>query len=151
MKSSLPNVEMLKFRIGLSGQYWDKRPAYSISINGLSCKQGMITAASGVTEFIEFELEVPEGDNNLEIRLENKEPSDTVQSEDKTSIVNDLLLNIDSIELDDIDLGSLKWSESKYVSDSDHPTLSGCINLGWNGTYTLAFSSPFYLWLLENM
>ena len=25
------------------------------------------------------------------------------------------------------------------------------LNLGWNGSYTLNFSSPFYIWLLEKL
>jgi hypothetical protein len=31
----------------------------------------------------------------------------------------------------------------------DH--LDNCVNLGWNGTYTLKFASPFYIWLLEKL
>ena len=104
-----------------------------------------------MTEYVEFECEIPEGDNTLEIKLLNKEDSDTVQNEDKSAIVKDMLLNVESLEIDDIDLDSLKWTASKFVPvDTTKPTLESCVNLGWNGTYSLTFTSPFYLWLLEN-
>ena len=63
-----------------------------------------------------------------------------------------MLLNIDSIEIDEIDISELKWSASEFVADDpNRPTLQECVNLGWNGSYQLKFTSPFYLWLLENM
>jgi hypothetical protein len=151
MSNNQLNKESIKFRVGLSGTYWDKRPAYSIGVNGTVYKTGTIAAESGSTEYVEFECEIPEGDNRLEVSLLNKEDSDVVQSPDKSAIVNDLLLNIESVEIDEIDLDSLKWSASKFVAvDANRPTLTDCVNLGWNGTYSLAFTSPFYLWLLEN-
>jgi len=151
MSNNQPNTEVIKFRVGLSGTYWDKKPAYAIGVNGTVYKEGAVTAESGAIEYVEFECEIPEGDNKLEISLLNKADSDTVQNEDKSAIVNDMLLNIESIEIDDIDLGSLKWTGSNFVpSDTTRPTLVNCVNLGWNGTYSLAFASPFYLWLLEN-
>jgi len=68
-----------------------------------------------------------------------------------------MLLNIDDITIDDISLGNLLWS-AEYVLD--HPQeyrgqtvakLDNCVNLGWNGTYILKFTSPFYIWLLEQL
>jgi len=69
-----------------------------------------------------------------------------------------MLLNIASIEVEDIGLGTLLWSRSVYKLD--HPQkfnnsvvteLTDCVNLGWNGTYQLEFKTPFYSWLLENI
>jgi hypothetical protein len=151
MSNNQLNTESIKFRVGLSGIYWNKKPSYSVGVNGTVYKTGIISAESGVTEHVEFECEIPEGDNRLEITLSNKEDSDVVQNQDKSAIVNDLLLNIESVEIDEIDLGSLKWTASEFVPvDTTKPTLKSCVNLGWNGTYSLAFTSPFYLWLLEN-
>jgi len=68
-----------------------------------------------------------------------------------------MLLNIDDITIDDISLGNLLWS-AEYILDEpqeyngkiiDH--LDHCVNLGWNGAYTLKFTSPFYVWLLEKL
>jgi len=75
-----------------------------------------------------------------------------IQNADKTAIEKDMLLHIRSIEIDEIDLGNLLWSKSQYVGDDvTRPVLDNCVDLGWNGTWTLAFASPFYIWLLENI
>ena len=86
---------------------------------------------------------------NLDIRLLNKTDSDTILN-DEDKIVKDMLLNIEHIEIDGIEIEFLKWSESVFLPDNpQRPALNGCLNLGWNGTYRLKFTSPFYLWLLE--
>lgn len=146
-------TEKLKFKVGLAGTFWDKRPAYSIHLNGQTLDEGTIAGNSGETEVKEFEVEVTEDTNNrFEIKLLNKTPTDTIENENKTAIVKDMLLNIVSIEIDDINLGPMLWSASKfYPEDSTRPIMDNCIDLGWNGSYTIEFSSPFYLWLLENM
>ena len=150
MSQQRPDKEKLHFKIGLSGTYWSKQPAYSIRLNGFEYLAGH---ASNDIQYVEFSEEVEEGTECvLEIRLNNKTDADVVQNEDKTEIVKDMLLNIESIEIDEIDLDQLIWSASEFVGDDPkRPTLKGCINLGWNGAYTLKFTSPFYLWLLASM
>ena len=145
------SIETLKFKIGLSGTFWDKKPEYAVLINNQTVAEGSITGEE--VQHIEFSADVlDESENSLTIRLENKDSTDTVQNEDKTAIVKDMLLNIDSIEIDDISLGTLLWSASTFIpDDSQFPETKNCVNLGWNGSYTIKFNSPFYLWLLENM
>jgi len=147
------NTEQVKFRIGLSGTYWDKKPQYVISLNDQLITDGIITGESNEIQYIEFNHGlIEEQVHELHIRFPNKTDSDVVQNKDCTEILKDMLLNIVSIEIDDIDLGQLVWSCSKFIADdSNRPTLEECVNLGWNGTYTLTFRSPFYLWLLENI
>lgn len=142
--------ETLNFKITLSGTYWDKVPAYSVLLDSVLFAQGSATKEP-IT--VEFTTDVDEDKEHiLEIRLENKNDSDTVENESKTAIVKDLLLNIDKIEIDEIDIAELKWSASEFIADNaDRSPLKNCVNLGWNGSYKLKFSSPFYLWLLENM
>lgn len=148
----MTDQETLHFKIELAGTYWDKKPQYSVLINNDLIKTDTITAASGDSVFVEFDHIVNEGSVSLNIRLENKTYGDTVENADKTAIVKDMLLNIRSIQIDEIDLGNLLWSKSQYVGDDPtRPVLDNCIDLGWNGTWTLAFDSPFYLWLLENI
>ena len=141
--------EKLKFKIGISGSYHTKKPCYTISVNGIEKASG---TADSCIEYISFDAEVEDGQfHTLEIRLTNKFVWDTVVDENG-NIVKDMLLNIDSIEIDDIDLNSVKWSHSQVVADDPtRPLLTNCVNLGWNGTWILKFESPFYLWLLENM
>jgi hypothetical protein len=110
---------------------------------------------SNAVHNVKFQRNVSEGPHTLKIRLENKTNADTVIKDGE--VVNDLILNIDDIIIDDISLGNLLWS-AEYILDKkqqykgqeiDH--LDGCVNLGWNGTYVLKFTSPFYIWLLEKL
>lgn len=101
--------------------------------------------------YVEFSADLIEDQEYcLKIRLENKTNADTIIQ--GSEIVKDMLLNIDSIEIDGIELGEIKWNGSEFVADDpSRETLDRCVNLGWNGSYQLKFTSPFYLWLLENM
>lgn len=142
--------ETLTFRIGLSGTFWDKVPQFSILIDNQNYISGQVDSTE--TKYFEFTVDLEEDKTfTLKIRLENKTDSDTVQNENKTEILKDMLLNIDQIEIDDIDLADLKWTHSEFIADdTTRPTLKKCVNLGWNGSYELKFRTPFYLWLLEN-
>ena len=141
-------METLTFKIGLSGTFFNNVPAYSILLNGIKHASGKVLAE---TKFIDFSANIEEDQEHvLEIRLENKTSRDTIT--ENGEIIKDTLLNIDSIAIDDIELGDLKWSMSEFVGDDPaRPILQRCVNLGWNGSYRLKFTSPFYLWLLENM
>ena len=148
----MADVERLHFKIGIAGTYWDKPPRYGIMVNDQVIKIDNITAESGVTEYIEFDADIEEGPCQLKIKLVNKELTDTVENEDKTAILKDLLLNVRSVEIDEIDLANLIYTRSKFVADDENrETLELCIDLGWNGTWVLSFESPFYIWLLENI
>ena len=141
-------METLSFKIGLSGTFFNNVPAYSILVNRVKQASGKV---SEKTEVIEFSVALEEDQEHLlEIRLENKVNADTII--ENGVIVKDTLLNIDSIVINDIEIGNSKWSLSEFVADDiKRPTLTNCVNLGWNGSYRIRFSSPFYLWLLENM
>ena len=154
----MTETEKLEIKLGISGTYWSKCPDFVISINGQELKSGTITAPSDTVEYHSFVCELEEGNHVLGIRLLNKEMTDTVQNEDKSAILKDLLLNIVSVEIDEIEVGKCKWDNSVYILDV--PTeyngqtiteLPRCVNLGFNGEYQLKFFTPYYVWLLENM
>ena len=145
--------ENLKFDISLTGTYWDRKPQFSVWLDDHVVIQSEVSSAS--EQLVSFERRIDEGNHELKIRLENKTNSDTVI--ENGEIVKDMLLNIDDITIDDISLGNLLWS-AEYVLDKPQiykgqtiNHLDGCVNLGWNGTYILKFSSPFYIWLLEKL
>jgi hypothetical protein len=147
------NEEKLNFVITLSGTFWNRRPQFSVWLDDHVVTQSEI--ASSAEQIVSFERRVDEGQHELKIRLENKTLNDTVT--ENGQIIKDMVLNIDDIIIDDISLGNLLWS-AEYILDEkqmyqgkeiDH--LDGCVNLGWNGTYVLKFSSPFYIWLLEKL
>ena len=148
MSDNQLNFETLSFKIGLSAVYWSKKPKYTVLLDGKKCAEGQCDESLSLIEF-SAEL-IEDKDHCLEIRLENKTNFDTVL--ENNEIVKDMLLNIDSIEIDEINLGLVKWTLSEFVADDPKiETMKECVNLGWNGSYQLKFSSPFYLWLLENM
>ena len=151
------SVEKLNFKIKLSGTFWNKRPQFSVWLDDAVVVRSELQADPHV---VAFERDITEGKHTLSIRLENKEDSDVVKDNadsDNYTIIKDMLLNIDDIEIDNISLGKLIW-ETKFVLDrpieyqgKTITEFERCVNLGNNGTYILEFSSPFYLWLLENL
>jgi hypothetical protein len=148
----MTDTEKLHFKIGVGGTYWKKVPVYSILVNDKLIQTTEITSSSGEVDIVEFDAELIEGPCTLKIRLENKDWTDTIQNTDKTEILQDMLLNIKTVEIDEIDLGNLVFTKSEFVGDdADRPVLDKCVDLGWNGTWTLPFESPFYIWLLENI
>ncbi len=145
--------ENLSFKISLTGTFWDRRPQFSVWLDNHVVIQSEI--ASSAEQIVAFERRVDEGPHELKIRLENKVDADTVIENDE--VVKDMLLNIDNITIDDIGLGNLLWS-AEYILDEKQmyqgkeiDQLDGCVNLGWNGTYVLKFTTPFYVWLLEKL
>jgi hypothetical protein len=77
--------------------------------------------------------------------------------DDDNNIVADMLLNVDSISIDQIDLGHLVHKLSVFYPNETFAKMAGipteipnltCI--GFNGEFRLKFQVPTYLWLLEN-
>jgi hypothetical protein len=151
--------EQLHFRIGLSGTSAKKQPEFKISIGEHEYFHQTLTVDLNEIEYFEFDADLVEGDNSLDITFLNKINNDTVLDVDG-NIVNDMLLTINSVEVDEIDLGNLIWTASAYrpiypavyaATQALESELKNCVNLGWNGTWSLPFSVPFYIWLLENI
>jgi hypothetical protein len=145
--------EKLSFVVTLSSTYWDRRPQFSIWLDDHVVIQSEIPDSA--SHPISFERMIDEGPHTLKIRLENKTTADTII--ENGDVVKDMVLNIDDVIIDDISLGNLLWS-AEYILDKKQTYkgqeidyLDGCVNLGWNGTYVLKFTSPFYIWLLEKL
>ena len=146
--------ESLDFSVTVSGTYWSKKPQFSIWLDNAVIIQTEISSEAPQTH--KFTHTIDGGEHVLRINLENKTDSDTLIVDGQVS--KDMLLNIDDITIDDISLGQLLWSESTFLLDKSHEyqgkeitELDNCVNLGWNGSYTLKFSSPYYIWLLEKL
>ena len=143
------STESLNFVVSLSGDFWDRLPQYTILLDDTAVASG--TSLGDIA----FQQDLEKGEHTLKIRLENKLSSDTVV--ESGVIVKDMLLNINDIVIDDISLGNLLWS-AEYILDEPQEYqgqtityLDHCVNLGWNGTYILKFTSPVYMWLLEKL
>jgi hypothetical protein len=116
-----------------------------------------LSGQAGEITNLEFTAELAANSEHvLKIQLLNKTPLDTIT--DNNVIVQDMLLNIHNIRINQVDLGLLLWSHSRYWLDSPRTHngqitayLDRCVNLGWNGTYEFKFATPFYHWLLDNL
>lgn len=90
----------------------------------------------------------------LEIKMSGKTPEHTVIN-DYGDIVGDVLLKITNIQFDGVELGTVFTEKSTYTHDFNGTgattveTFYG--TMGCNGVLALRFSTPIYLWLLENM
>ena len=137
-------METVHVRLGLSGTHWGKQPQYRVLANDRVVKEG----SAGDLEYIEFDFEYDKT-ATLAVELLNKTNRDTV-IDSQNNIIKDQLLNIDSLEIDEIDLAQIAYQHSSYTT-YDNRIVANCVNLGWNGRWELTWTDPFYLWLLENM
>ena len=156
-------TEKLKFKLELYATMWDKPPIADIKIAGKSYFKEEIASTNDKPTIIEFEYELEEGKSyNLIINRSGKNKRQTIVENEK--IIKDQLLHIKSIEIDDIDIGNLvyegvykpeypeQWATQQQEAGNKLPeTLKNVTQMGHNGTWTLSFTSPFYMWLLENL
>ena len=158
-------TEKLKFVIELYATFWDKKPTAEIQLGGKTyfpCTE--IEGTEDNPTKIEFEAECEEDKiHTLTIIRDNKTKGQSVVNENG-DLIKDQLLHIKSIEIDEIDIGSLVY-EGVYAPEYPEPWYSQQVQkgetpdksfknvtaMGHNGTWTLAFESPFYMWLLENL
>ena len=109
-----------------------------------------------VDRIVHFSYEMPDDDGNHELRIvmKHKIPEHT-ELDDAGNIVRDVILTISDITFDEIDLGQLFFNKTVYTHDFNGSQSSvedkffG--SMGCNGTVSLKFTTPLYLWLLENM
>lgn len=103
---------------------------------------------------VSYEFDDCEATHEIRLVLKNKNSSHTTVDE-QGNIVKDALLELKNFRLDQIDLDSLIFDLVDYQHNSNGagPTTSNKFfgAMGCNGTVILKFSSPVYLWLLENM
>ena len=148
-------IERLKFKIDLGATFWDKTPSYEVYINDAYISSGSVASDNVIQE---IEIDLKEGDYILKVRLNNKDEADTIQ-DDSGNIIKDMLLHIKGLQIDDIDMGPLLWSNSKFTLDTpvEYPPgniiteYAECVDLGHNGTWEFRFKSPMYDWLLDTL
>ena len=157
-------TEKLKFKLELYATMWDKPPHAEILINDKSHFASEITSDEKDPTVIEFEHELTEGnDYSLIIKRTGKGKNQTLIN-DKGDILKDQMLHIKHIEIDEIDIGALVY-EGVYTPEYQEPWASqqreagtdlkesfkNVTQMGHNGEWRLTFSSPFYMWLLDNL
>ena len=157
-------TEKLKFKLELYATMWDRPPHAEILIRDKSHFRGDITGTEDKPDVVEFEHEFTEGEKSeLIIKRSGKTKGQTVINENG-DVLKDQLLDIKSIEIDEIDIGALVY-EGIYTPEYPEPwatqqreagtelkeSFKNVTQIGHNGTWRFKFSSPFYMWLLENL
>jgi hypothetical protein len=107
------------------------------------------------TQEIRYEFDdSTESEHVLTFEMSGKLPEDTTLDADG-NIIDDAVLTISSITFDDIQLGHMVTEVSTYHHDTNGTTAPVTDSfygiMGCNGRVELRFSTPIYLWLLENM
>ena len=156
-------TEKLKFKVQLYAQYWDKPPVAEIIIGDQSKLKQEITGTEHNPDILEVYHELTEGQEyKFVIHRTNKDNTQTMV--ENNQITKDQLLCIKSIEIDEIDLGGLiyeglyhpeypePWaSQQKELGHTLATPIKNVTSMGFNGRWELKFTSPFYMWLLENL
>jgi hypothetical protein len=105
------------------------------------------------TEFA-FDAVLDEGDHVLEFVMSGKS-SEHTKIDESSKIIKDATLVISNLAFDEIKLGPIVGDVAVYEHDFNG---TGAVTqskfyseMGCNGTVSLNFFTPVYLWLLENM
>ena len=100
------------------------------------------------------ELDDADGEHVLRITLKNKLPAHT-QVDELGQIVSDAMITVDAVSFDEIDCTQIVQTHAVYRHNlnSTGPDIEDKFfsDMGCNGTVEMKFTTPVYLWLLENM
>jgi hypothetical protein len=95
-----------------------------------------------------------DGSHELRLVLKNKTQAHT-QIDEQGNIVSDATLTIKNLSFDEIVLGHMltKLATYSHNFNGTKETIQDRFygEIGCNGTVSLKFDTPIYLWLLENM
>jgi hypothetical protein len=111
---------------------------------------------SHVDSGLHFEHAVPddEADHTLKFVLKGKTQEHT-KIDDAGQIISDARLTIKDLTFDDIELGHMFTEIAVYTHDFNGSGVTTQDKfygeMGCNGSLSLTFSTPIYLWLLEHM
>ena len=104
----------------------------------------------------QISMEIPddEAEHELLLIMKNKTIEHT-QIDETGNIMSDAKLVVTNVAFDDISLGHMLTEKSTYTHDFNGTGVKGQHKfygeIGCNGTVSLKFATPVYLWLLEHM
>ena len=109
-----------------------------------------------VTETVNFAHDFADADGDRQLRFVMKNKTqDHTKIDEAGNILSDCRICINNLSFDEIDLGQIFIEQAVYEHDfngtADKIKDQFYGEMGCNGTVTLAFTTPIYLWLLENM
>lgn len=152
--------EIIKFSFHFRSEYWDKPPMIAIQLDKQEQFRGEITATNNV---IEFQKPLTFGKHTLSIDRYNKSNSQTKIMPDGS--VKDQLLILEKVIIDGIDIKDIvnhysytkpsypePWASLEKRKGNVLPEyVRGETCWGHNLTWTLKFTSPFYLYVMNWM
>ena len=118
--------------------------------------QQLLIECAHVIEAIPVDISVDDADDDHELRvmLKNKSVTDTVINAEG-HIVSDGCLTVQNFKFDDIEVDQLISEQAVYRHsfNTDQVVTDNRFywNMGCNGTVSVKFSTPIYIWLLEHM
>jgi len=141
-------MEKIKLNFRLEPKYHDRAPKMAVTLDNKVLLDDEFTESRD----IELELDVPEEKGyKLGFNLHGKFEEDTVIDEDG-NIVKDQLIKISEIRFDDIDFSSmLSLNTDSFYYSHDGIREPFYDTMGRNGTSIIKFTTPIYVWLLENL
>lgn len=109
-----------------------------------------ITSAASMS----FDLDDADGEHELRFILKNK-TFDHTELDADGNIVRDARITISDIKFDQIELGQIVTRQAVYTHNfngtQEETKEKFYGEMGCNGTVSIKFTTPIYLWLLENM
>ena len=103
---------------------------------------------------VSHDIDEDDAEHQLRVVLKHKKTEHTTVDADG-NIMQDAVINISSFEFEDIDINQVVQDLAIYTHDfngSAAEIQDKCFgSMGCNGTLSLKFSTPIYIWLLENM
>jgi len=105
-------------------------------------------------QLIKIDMSDTDGEHTLKLILKNKTAAHT-KIDGQDNILSDAILTISDLAFDEIKLGHMVTKLATYSHDfngTKEPVQEQFYGeMGCNGTVSLGFTTPIYLWLLENM
>ena len=106
------------------------------------------------SQIISVDLSDDEGNHELRFVMTGK-TADHTKIDEQGNIVKDATLQLSDITIDGIDINQLFQEQTVYTHDFNgtQPEIQDKFygTAGCNGTISFRFTTPIYLWLLENM
>ena len=118
--------------------------------------QHCVINSEHVDSAITFEHTLSDSDDEHELRIvmKHKQAAHT-QLDEQGNIIQDAVLTVSDLEFDRLNVMQIVAEQSKYSHNFNGSQPDGIHrfygDMGCNGTVSLKFTTPVYLWLLENM
>ena len=140
-----PKTETIDFELTFSSEYWNNPPSVEIIIDGESQAKEILAKGDTVITFRKtLEFDMPHTMHIVRSGKTVQESRQLASGEWDTQSCS-----IKQIKIDGIDIRNMIWHNSYFEPDYDEyqtgdKIVRGECIFGFNGTWTLDFTSPFY-------